>query len=163
MAGPVWSWRFGNRRRVSHRSPPRWTTPAISFNRSVFLLGYMRQTFTKCGQVLGFVALGLCLSCSRRTSVQESVLAGTWQRVDKPAITMTFLRGGTFSANVGGEHLLGGKYRLLNGDQMALDLDASSPKPGSVTNGAFMLGKELRIKPAGGEAERYKRVEQQPQ
>ena len=123
----------------------------------------MRQIITTWGQVLGFVAVALCLSCSRKTPVQQSVLVGTWEQVDRPDIIMTFLKDGTFSASVRGKRLLGGKYRLLNGEQMALDLDASSPKAGSLTNGAFMVGEELRVTPAGGEAERYKRVEQPPQ
>ena len=133
------------------------------FSRSVFLVEDMRQIITTWGQVLGFVAVALCLSCSRKTPVQQSVLVGTWQQVDKPAITITFLKDGTFSASVRGERLMGGKYRLLNGEQMALDFDASSPQAGSLTNGAFMVGEELRVTPAGGEAERYKRVEQPPQ
>jgi hypothetical protein len=76
---------------------------------------------------------------------------------------MTFLKDGTFSAYVAGDRLLGGKYRLLNGEQIALDLDASSPKVGSVTNRVIMSGEELRITAAGSEVERYKRVEQQAQ
>jgi len=39
--------------------------------RSVFLIGYMKQTSTKCGLALGLVALALCLSCSRSVPVQE--------------------------------------------------------------------------------------------
>lgn len=126
----------------------------------------MRKTITKRGRVFSFLALALCLSCfscSRRTPVEENVLVGKWQRVDKPAITMTFLQDGTFSAYVGGDRLLGGKYRLLNGEQIVLDFDASSPKHGPVTNGAFMSGKELRLTPPDGEVERYKRVAQEPQ
>lgn len=123
----------------------------------------MRQTITKCAQVFGLVALALCLSCSRSTPVQESILVGKWQRVDKPAVSMTFLKDGTFSAGVAGSRVLGGKYRLLNGDQIVLDLDASSPKAGSVTNRIFLSGHELRITSTAGEVERYKRAEQQQQ
>ena len=86
---------------------------------------------------------------------------GKWQRVDKPAISMTFLTDGTFSAYAAGDRVFGGKYRLLNGEQIVLDLDASSPKAGSVTNKVSMSDQELRITPAGSEVERYKRVERQ--
>ena len=123
----------------------------------------MKQTITNCAQALSLLAFALSSSCSRTTPVQESILVGKWQRVDKPAISMTFLKDGTFSAYVAGDRLLGGKYRLLNGEQIALDLDASSPKVGSVTNRVIMSGEELRITAAGSEVERYKRVEQQAQ
>ena len=129
----------------------------------MFLFGCMRQTITTCGQVFGLVAFGLCLSCSRSSPVQQSILVGKWQRVDKPAISMTFLKDGTFSAYAAEDRVLGGKYRLLSGEQIVLELDASSPKAGSVTNRVFMSGEELRITPAGSEVERYKRVERQPQ
>ena len=76
---------------------------------------------------------------------------------------ITYLKDGTFSASIGGKRVLGGKYRLLDGEQIVWDLDASSPKTGLVTNRAFMSGEELTIAPTGSEAERYKRVEQQPQ
>ena len=122
----------------------------------------MRQTILKCGQVFGWFAFTLCLSCSRSTPVQQSVLVGEWQRVDQPALSIAFLKDGTFSAYVTGKRVLGGKYRLLSGQQIVLDLDASSPKAGFVTNRAFMSNGELRITSVGGEAERYKRVEQQP-
>jgi hypothetical protein len=74
---------------------------------------------------------------------------------------MTFLKDGTFNAYAGGGRLFGGKYRLLNGEQMVLDFDASSPKPGPMSNEVFMAGAELRIT-VGDEVERYKRVEPQP-
>lgn len=123
----------------------------------------MRKAFTNSGPVFGLIAFALCLSCSRRTPVQASVLAGKWQQVHKPAVTMHFQKNGTFSAYIGGERLLGGEYRLLNGEQIIMDFDASSPKLGPVTNKAFVSGEELRIVPAGGKGERYKRAEQQPQ
>jgi hypothetical protein len=132
------------------------------FKHSVFLFGYMNPAIRTVGQALVVVALALCSSCSRRTPVEQSVLVGEWQRVDKPAITMTFLKDGTFSAHVGGERLLGGKYRLLDGEHIILDLDASSRNSGSITNGASMSGEELRITPTGSDVERYKRVPRQP-
>jgi hypothetical protein len=141
----------------------RWTKLATFFNRSL-IVGYMRQSIRKCGQGFGFVSVtfALCLSCSRSRPVQESELVGMWQRVGKPAINMTFLKDGTFSVYVAGEHMMGGKYRVLNGEQIVLDYDTSS-KTGSATNRAFMSGEEFRIIAVGSEAERYKRVEQQPQ
>jgi hypothetical protein len=111
--------------------------------------------------VFSFAALAVCASCSPpSTPVQEGILVGKWQRVDKPAIRMVFLGDGTFSAHMADQRLLGGRYRLLNGEQIVLDLDASSPKPGLVTNRVSMSGEELRIIPAEGHTERYRRVEE---
>jgi hypothetical protein len=105
-------------------------------------------------------ALAICLSCTPRSApVQESVLAGKWQQAGKPAISMTFLKDGTFRADVAGQRLMGGKFRLINGKQIILDLDASSPKTGLVTNRISLAGEELRITSAAGQTERYKRVE----
>lgn len=72
---------------------------------------------------------------------------------------MTFLKDGTFSAHVAGERLMGGKYQLINGEHIVLRLDASSPQAGSVTNEISLAGEELRITPASGKTERYKRVD----
>ena len=111
-------------------------------------------------QTVGLVALAMCLSCSpRRAPVQESVLVGRWEQVDKPAIRMTFLKDRTFSAKVAGQRLLGGQYQLIDGRRLVLDCDAASAKPGRVTNTVFMAGEELRIKAADGTTERYRRIE----
>ena len=112
-------------------------------------------------RLLGFV---LCLSCTpRSTPVSRERLLGKWQGVDKPAISMTFTTGQAFCAYVAGQRLLGGTYRLLNGEQLVWDLDAASPKTGLVTNRVFMLGEELRIVSADGKTERYRRVEERQQ
>ena len=116
--------------------------------------------FTTLSQVFTLAALAMCLSCSPRSApVQESALVGKWQQVGKPAISMTFLKDGTFRADVAGQRLMGGKFRLINGERMVLDLDASSPKAGLVTNRVSLAGEELRITPAAGQTERYIRVE----
>lgn len=85
---------------------------------------------------------------------------GRWQQVDKPAITMTFLKEGTFSASVAGQRILGGKYRLVNGEQLVLDCDAASLKVGPLTNRAFMAGEKLVIVSADGNTESYHRAAQ---
>jgi hypothetical protein len=105
--------------------------------------------------------LAMCLSCSKQVStpVQQSVLIGKWQQIGKPDISMTFVKDGTFSADVAGQRLLGGKYQLINGDRIMLDFDASSPKPGTETNTLSVEGEELRITPPDGKPEKYKRVE----
>jgi hypothetical protein len=121
---------------------------------------YMKRLTRMFGQMLTLTALAMCLSCSpRSTPVQEGAIVGKWQRVDKPGISMAFLKDGTFSADVAGQRLLGGKYRLIEGDRITLDFDTSSPKTGPVTNKVYMAGEELRITPADGRTERYKRIE----
>jgi hypothetical protein len=83
---------------------------------------------------------------------------GKWQGVDKPGISMTFLKDGSFNALAGGQRLLGGKYQIIDGDRMVLDFDASSPKASLATNQVSLMGEELRITPADGKTEKYKRV-----
>jgi hypothetical protein len=121
----------------------------------------MTRFTTPFGLVLALTAVAMGLSCSQQhsTPVQESALIGKWQQIGNPGVSITFLKDGTFSADAAGRRVMGGKYQLINGDRIILDLDASSPKVGAVTNAVSVPGGELRITPADGKTERYKRVE----
>jgi hypothetical protein len=116
----------------------------------------MIQLLKTFGRMLILAPLLICPACSPRSApVPESGLVGKWQQVDKPAITMTFLKDGTFRADIAGQRLLGGNYQLINGEQVVLNCDASSPQPGPITNRVSLVGQELRV----GPKERYKRVQ----
>jgi hypothetical protein len=81
--------------------------------------------------------------------------------VGKPAVTVNFLKDGTFNVDVSGQRLMGGRFRVLDERHVVLDFDASSPKTGPVTNTASIVGEELRFTTTEGKAERYKRAEKQ--
>jgi hypothetical protein len=95
----------------------------------------------------------------RSVPVQESTLIGKWQQIGKPAVILTFLKNGTFRADVSGQTLLSGSYHLAGGDQMVLERDGASATGQSLTNSVSMTGNELWIIPANGKRERYKHAE----